>query len=1319
MRSRRPQARSLARLGVIASLVAASALLTVGAAPALAAKGAVTFFGGDGTTGGKFAYPEGGLAINQTGAGGVAPGDVYVVDGGNSRVQEFSATGSFVRAFGLNVGGPGIDDCEVAASCGSGTESTAAGAVTAAKNVAVDQTTGAVYVISVGTTGIGGASLSGNNRVDVFSATGEFEGSFGWGVNASAPAAELQFCTALTGCRSGSSGSGAGQLAEQKPSGSAVDPLAVSPLTGDVLVADEGNNRINEYHPIFSGGAVTGVSFVRSFGTGVPALAIGASGTVYGAAGTGIETYDSSGASTGPFGATTPNGFKQLSINKATGEVLGVYIAENAKGATERWLGLYSSTGQLTEAIEIGDADAFGVAQNEASGTVYIGIPIRVQGSPAPNWGVVTIGQVVPPHVTIEPVGSHAGTTATFAGHVNPEGFNTTYRFEYSTDGTKWTSGEEEELPPDTVEHAVSGEASELEALTNYHVRLTANKALNSGSGSAETEFETSSAAPVVSAPTAANISDQGADLGGTVNPENESTGYRFDCVAGPQFAVNGFAEAFEVPAGGASIAAAGGPVPVSATVAGLAAFATYHCRLVASNATGSVTGNESTFTTYAGQPTTLPDGRAYEQATPLAKNASDASGAQYLTRAAPDGNAVSWFVTGGGPLGSGGQEFPTYAAARGDTGWASYAFLPPANYGELAKVIGWSHDLSTDYLLAWNSGTRATLYAQDAQAGTLEQIATGLEPYEGAVFAGEVANESAVLFESKAALAEGGVEGANNLYLWTRASNSLAWISQLPDGSAAPGGVFSGPYSWGSLEPKAGGSRAYAYTEELHSLSDDGSKAFFTTSNVDALYVREGIGTAEERTVQVSASKKTNGSGPGGRDPAGSKRAAFMEATPDGQYVFFTSPEELTNDATTGTADQGNDLYRYDVETGGLVDIAPDVTDISGANVQGVLGASVDGSTVYFAANGVLGDGTAEGANAGTCSSSPLTGWGGNGTCNIYRWHEGAITFVAPIGGSVVAGALNWVSAAVVHGAFQKEKTSRVSDDGRTLAFVSPLSPTSYESDGKDEVYLYRTGAGLDCVSCSPTGSTPVGSASLQDIEPGFLSPVGPNTFMTHNLNAEGTRMFFETPDKLVSSDTNGDEGCPKSQAGDVLACQDVYEWEADGAGSCRSQAQNGGCLYLISPGDAPDPALFADAGENGDDVFFFTRQSLVRSDTDQLVDVYDARVGGGIAAQTEPPPVRCEAEGCKNGASVAAPPRAAGTANYSGPGNPKGAQSCKKGFLRKHGNCVKKHGQKRTHGHRKQKKKEKQKTAKKRRRHQKTDPTKANQGSHQKGGH
>ena len=44
----------------------------------------------------------------------------------------------------------------------------------------------------------------------------------------------------------------------------------------------------------------------------------------------------------------------------------------------------------------------------------------------------------------------------------------------------------------------------------------------------------------------------------------------------------------------------------------------------------------------------------------------------------------------------------------------------------------------------------------------------------------------------------------------------------------------------------------------------------------------------------------------------------------------------------------------------------------------------------------------------------------------------------------------------------------------------------------------------------------------------------------------------------------------------------------------------------------------MFLDASASGDDVFFATRERLAPTDTDELVDVYDARVDGGFPAPT-----------------------------------------------------------------------------------------------------
>jgi len=148
-----------------------------------------------------------------------------------------------------------------------------------------------------------------------------------------------------------------------------------------------------------------------------------------------------------------------------------------------------------------------------------------------------------------------------------------------------------------------------------------------------------------------------------------------------------------------------------------------------------------------------------------------------------------------------------------------------------------------------------------------------------------------------------------------------------------------------------------------------------------------------------------------------------------------------------------------------------------------------------------------------------------------------------------------------------------------------------------------------------------------------------------------------------------------------------DVYEWEREGTGSCERTSAgfsetSGGCLYLISTGQSTQSSYFGDASADGSNVFFFTRQSLVGQDRDENADVYDARVGGGIAAQNRLPRVGCTGEGCLGPA--ASPPvlGALSSTTLTGDDNlkpplikpKKVVARCPKGKKRSHRKCAKK---------------------------------------------
>ncbi len=354
-----------------------------------------------------------------------------------------------------------------------------------------------------------------------------------------------------------------------------------------------------------------------------------------------------------------------------------------------------------------------------------------------------------------------------------------------------------------------------------------------------------------------------------------------------------------------------------------------------------------------------------------------------------------------------------------------------------------------------------------------------------------------------------------------------------------------------------------------------------------------------------------------------------------------------------------GNDLYRFDVEGGSLTDISPDPDDENGAEVLGLLGSSSDGSYVYFAANGDL-DGAGP-ASAGDCRSI-----GGNfespqfaGHCSLYLARGGSIELVAPLAASGVAfegvafesDAVNWQT----HGGIealnsgQIEKSSRVSPDGRVLIFRSRERLSAYDNEGRPELYRYVAGQGAPrCISCAPSGAPPSG-AFVQGVTVGKSKPEQPNYVLHRTLSADGDRVFFQSTDPLLPADTNGEDGCLKS------SCQDVYEWEAEGTGSCEEDVQGGGCLYLLSSGKSINASYFGDASLSGDHVFLFTTDPLVGQDKDKLYDLYDAAAGGGLAGQRGFAASPCEgAEACHPAPFGAAPFPSPATPQFSGPPSP-----------------------------------------------------------------
>jgi hypothetical protein len=197
-------------------------------------------------------------------------------------------------------------------------------------------------------------------------------------------------------------------------------------------------------------------------------------------------------------------------------------------------------------------------------------------------------------------------TTATLSGTVDPgsagPNSDTIWYFQYGTDGT-YGSGSVP-LPPGDAGMgpsavAVSAGLRGLATNTAYHYRLVAVNDNTNPVGAAQSAdgidhtFTTLPAEPLIGRPSAVGTS--AATLNGRVDPTGSDLLYRFQYGTSTTYG-----QATDLSDAGASTAA----VAVSATLSGLTPGATYHARLVATNAAGGESYSEgSAFTLAAPAP--------------------------------------------------------------------------------------------------------------------------------------------------------------------------------------------------------------------------------------------------------------------------------------------------------------------------------------------------------------------------------------------------------------------------------------------------------------------------------------------------------------------------------------------------------------------------------------------------------------------------------------------------------------------------------------------------------------------------------------------
>jgi phosphodiesterase/alkaline phosphatase D-like protein len=200
------------------------------------------------------------------------------------------------------------------------------------------------------------------------------------------------------------------------------------------------------------------------------------------------------------------------------------------------------------------------------------------------------------PTATTDAATAVSTSGATLNGTVNAEGDSTTVTFEYGLDTNYGSTVIAAQSPvTGSSNTAVSAVLTGLTSSTTYHYRVVAQNSSGTTYG-ADRTFFTDPSGPTATTQAASNIGATSATLNGTVNANNNSTTVTFEF--GPNTSYGRTFTADQSPVTGSTNTA------VSYSLTSLVPNTTYHYRVVASNANGTVYGADMTFTTGGSAPT-------------------------------------------------------------------------------------------------------------------------------------------------------------------------------------------------------------------------------------------------------------------------------------------------------------------------------------------------------------------------------------------------------------------------------------------------------------------------------------------------------------------------------------------------------------------------------------------------------------------------------------------------------------------------------------------------------------------------------------------
>jgi NHL repeat len=1260
-----------------------------------------------------------GLAVNEE------TGAVYIADTGNHRVSEFTSTGTPLRSFGADVGGAGVDVCT--ATCLAGTAGSGPGQFQTPTFIAVDNSAGPshgdVYVAD-----------TGDSFVSKFDSAGKLIES--WGVNgqlSGSPSGEggaFASFGSLNGIAVDTSGNlevfdqhslvyrfdqggtfipPAFSTSGAKPGGLAVDGAGSSYLlegfsTVEKLASTGARVGRVTHSPSEGGSAPTGLTADQLHND----LYVDEEGSSIGDISSQCEPSAGECSAVEVFGAGHLTAAAGLAINSATGNL---YAAETATDQIAVFAVGLEATIEAASAVEPTKATLHGKVDPEGAEIT------RCQF----EYGETTAyGSVVPCVETPEQIGSG---TAPVAVHADLTGIAGGSRYHYrlrasrtptNDEGNDVRSEDEEltTLPLPTIDEASATAVTATSARLNAKINprgLETHYRFEYGPCASASTCSTSpfpNAAP--EAP--ADIGSGSADVAVSQQIEGLSPNVTYHFRVAAISATNGTATSPEH---------------------------TFVFLTEPGQQPETPCSNEAL--RHANGSLALPDCRAYELVTPARKNGALIGAlflGQVSPQISTDGETViapsiQCFADAQSCTASRLSEGEPFEFSRTETGWVTNPLAPPASAFLTSRWYQFNPDAETALFSIPNASGGDDFLARqpDGSFSDIGPIGEGKTSYNQVASWVSSANLSHLVYMATRRTDVGAepvwsfdqtIGNHLGLYEYVGSENSRPLLVAVSGGPGSTDLI-------GTCGSELGGGGA-AGPDAFGSLSADGRTVYF-----GVLPCASGSGTNAGRAVPVKELfARIDGEGPGAHTIAISQPGALVSGPPndacttsecttdtsikanfrdasfegasnDGFRAFFTSTQQLTDSASqdpskSDTADgrcenttgaNGCNLYLYDstpTSAGGpeaghnLIDVSAGARDGGGPQVQGTVAISPDGSHVYFVAKGVLtetlntqGERAVEGAD------------------NLYLYQRGAaqatgtLTFIASLAPSDRA---NWRS----RGLFQGAGEADVTPDGDYLVFASHRALTHDSgAEGPAQIYRYEARAqALTQVSIgrrgfNDNGNSDKGDASIKAADvsgyPPFRSgPAKANPTMSD----DGRYVFFQSPNALAPGALDDVQlGTEEVSANKIIPyyAQNVYEWEEPGAGGCSEPS---GCVTLLSDGKevVEGGKLVINSVEllgtdaTGEDVFIAAADPLTWQDTDTQRDYYDLRVNGGFAPPSEP--AICKGDACKGPGTQAGGEQGPATPGFNGPSegpkNPPKA-TCKKGFVKKGGKCVKKH--------------------------------------------